>query len=358
MTGWKQMVPAFQSLRQAAIEGPVIILNISQYRSDAIIVYDFNDAVLVPLPGVEIGMLANLASYCSDPQFTRADDFAKKLRQVLQSLWNVLVSPVVEHLLPSLPAKSRIWWCPTSHLCALPLHAAGPYLPRQRNLPDIYISSYTSTLSVLIAARRNLATKDTKPELLVIADTGQPDALLPSVQKELERIQKYDIVVRQASGEDANKTNILSVLPQYRWVHFACHGHREQESFRSWFQLYGNERLELLDFIQARLPDAELAFLSACHAAAVDAQGTPDEVIHLAGALQFCGFRSVVGTLWAMADVDGPDVADDFYSHMISDNEKAMDFIQSAVGLNVAVKEMRKRKVPLDRWVNFVHIGA
>ncbi len=114
----------------------------------------------------------------------------------------------------------------------------------------------------------------------------------------------------------------------------------------------------MLDVVQARLPDAELAFLSACHAAAVDAQGTPDEVIHLAGALQFCGFRSVVGTLWAMADVDGPDVADDFYGHMMPENGRATDFKQSAAGLNVAVKEMRKRKVPLDRWVNFVHIGA
>jgi hypothetical protein len=36
--------------------------------------------------------------------------------------------------------------------------------------------------------------------------------------------------------------------------------------------------------------------------------GTPDEVVHLASAMQFCGFRSVVGTLWAMEDVYGCDV--------------------------------------------------
>jgi hypothetical protein len=29
-----------------------------------------------------------------------------------------------------------------------------------------------------------------------------------------------------------------------------------------------------------------------------------DEVTHLAVAMQFCGFRSVVGTMWAMADID------------------------------------------------------
>jgi hypothetical protein len=37
-----------------------------------------------------------------------------------------------------------------------------------------------------------------------------------------------------------------------------------------------------------------------------------DEVLHLS-AVQFCGFGSVVGTMWAMADTDGRDLARDFY---------------------------------------------
>ena len=349
---------SFQTLRTSASEGPVIIINISQYRSDAIVVHGGQDAVLVPLPAIEHETLAGFAAFCSDSKLTKADDFPKKLRQVLQALWRMVVSPIVDHLSPMLATKSRIWWCPTSHLCALPLHAAGPYLPKQRNLPDLFISSYTSTLSVLIAARSRPTTTNSKPELLVIADIGQPGSEIPSVEQELYHIQKYNRDARIASGQNANKDNILSSLPNHRWVHFACHGHREQESFHSWFQLYDKQRLELLDLIHARLPNAELAFLSACHAAAVDAQGTPDEVIHLAGALQFCGFRSVIGTLWAMADVDGPDVADDFYGYMIPQNGPLKEFMQSAEGLNVVTKEMRKRKIPLDRWVNFVHIGA
>jgi hypothetical protein len=44
--------------------------------------------------------------------------------------------------------------------------------------------------------------------------------------------------------------------------------------------------------------------------------GTPDEVVHLAAPLQFCGFRSVVGTMWAMEDVDWCDVTKDFYQYM------------------------------------------
>ena len=36
----------------------------------------------------------------------------------------------------------------------LPLHAAGPYRKGQQNLPHLYISFYTPTLTALIRARR------------------------------------------------------------------------------------------------------------------------------------------------------------------------------------------------------------
>ena len=38
----------------------------------------------------------------------------------------------------------------------LPLHAAGPYSYEQKNFPDIYVSSYTSSLSALIWVRADV----------------------------------------------------------------------------------------------------------------------------------------------------------------------------------------------------------
>jgi CHAT domain-containing protein len=160
-------------------------------------------------------------------------------------------------------------------------------------------------------------------------------------------------------GEQANRETLLSRLQQYPWVHFACHGHlAAKEPFLSSFQLHDNEWLTLADLIKARLPDAELAVLSTDSSAEIDVDDTPDEVIHLAAALQFCGFRSVVGTLWAMADIDGPDVAEDFYRYMFREPGGMGDFRDSAMALNHATREMRRRGVPVDRWANFVHIGA
>lgn len=86
-----------------------------------------------------------------------------------------------------------------------------------------------------------------------------------------------------------------------------------------------------LDIIEKGLAHAELAVLSACHSAAGD-RATPDEVLHLTSAMQFAGFRSVVGTLWAMADDDGPVVAEEFYKHMLRTGiGEAADCTEAAV---------------------------
>jgi CHAT domain-containing protein len=194
------------------------------------------------------------------------------------------------------------------------------------------------------------------PNLLVI---GQPGESLPNVQNEVDNIRQLGDFVNVIVGAEADREKILNGLQQHSWAHFACHGHLGDKSqpFNAYFELHGRQSLTLLDLIQARLPNAELAFLSACHSAEGDVV-TPDETIHLAAAMQFCGFRSVVGTLWAMADLDGPIVAEEFYKYMFRDPEKKADFRNSAEALSFAVRALRKKGVPLERWILFIHIGA
>ncbi|KAJ7277123.1 hypothetical protein C8J57DRAFT_1308599, partial [Mycena rebaudengoi] len=49
-----------------------------------------------------------------------------------------------------------------------------------------------------------------------------------------------------------------------RWVHFACHGVQSDSPTESALLLAGSSRLTLSDIIQLSLPNADLAFLSAC----------------------------------------------------------------------------------------------
>lgn len=357
-TDFLQVVP-FTTLQTVAAEGPVIIVNISEYRSDAIILHRGGPPVLIPLPEASPEHLTYLSSQLPDG---RGKNARRVILPILRSLWDSIVCPVRDELATlGVAEQSRIWWCPTSELCALPLHAAGPYTSGERNLPDIYISSYTPTLSMLIGARSNIVRRSAIPKLLVMGQPGDniEAAMLPGAREELRRIHSFGDFVDILVAREADRHTVLSSLQQHSWIHFACYGHQALQPFHSFFQLHDEERLTLIDLLQARLPNAEFAFLSACHSAAGDIHSTPDEVIHLAAALQFCGFRSVVGTLWAMADIDGPDIAEDFYRYMFRESSRAVDFKDSAMALNQAIKAMRKRKgMTVDRWINFIHIGA
>jgi CHAT domain-containing protein len=56
-------------------------------------------------------------------------------------------------------------------------------------------------------------------------------------------------------------------------------------------------RLTIKEIMQLNLPRAALAFLSACQTAKGD-KNAPDQAVHLAASMLFCGFRSVIGTMW------------------------------------------------------------
>ena len=141
-TDFLQAVP-FATLQTAAAEGPIIIVNISQYRSDAIILQSVGDPVIVPLSVSLPTILTQLSSQFARACASKGKDSAKLILRILRSLWNNIAFPVRTQLVTlGVPDKSRIWWCPTSKLCGLPLHAAGFYsstVPKPNSIPDYYI---------------------------------------------------------------------------------------------------------------------------------------------------------------------------------------------------------------------------
>ncbi|KAF8155885.1 CHAT domain-containing protein [Crassisporium funariophilum] len=371
-----QPIP-FSSLREAANEGPVVVVNISRYRSDAIIVINNRPPILVPLPSVSPSHLDQLsetlqsslvlkkASLEADAKVLHVT--AKGLREtrlndiqsVLRALWTDVVSPIVGKLqYLGFAELSRIWWCPTGQLCALPIHAAGPYDGITKGLQDLYVSSYTSTLSSLIEARNRKGGAVAHNGLLFI---GQPDASLPGVAIELRRIQRILKSVHPLLNDQATPETVLSALQLYSWAHFSCHGYRDYTNiFQSSFHLHNKSELTLIDLVKARLPNADFAFLSACHSASGAVEETPDEVIHLSAAMQFSGFRSVVGTMWEIGDRDAVEVSEAFYRYLFRNGlgSKA-DYKDSAKGLHLAINTLRKQSgITPARWIQFIHIGV
>ncbi|KAH8991526.1 CHAT domain-containing protein [Lactarius akahatsu] len=341
--------PSFDTLRSAASSGPVIIINHSTWRSDILILLHNTSPSLIPTPHDfydRANVLKDRLLYSRHKYGLDSSHYDETLASVLEELYKLVGKPVINRLRQlNIPEQSR-----------------GP-IPSDdgvvRYFLDLYICSYTPTLSALIQSRnRDSGSRSSdRPSILLVA---QPDPSLPTVGGEIQVVRGLNTEVTSLISKAATPAAVIDGFHHNRFVHFACHGTLEAgKPFEAGFELYGDKRLTLLEIVRSDLPTAEFAFLSACHTAEVTEGSVIDEGLHLAAAVQYCGFRSVVGTMWAMVDEDGRDLAEHFYKALFSNSGCVPYYERSAKALRVAVKKLRrKRRITLERWVNFVHYGA
>ena len=129
----------------------------------------------------------------------------------------------------------------------------------------------------------------------------QPDTSgyrsLPGTLNELRKIEAvvpdHDLV-RLVRG---SVNDVISHLPTTSIAHFACHGEQNQQNPLESALILQDGQLKVSQIMQQRMPNASLAFLSACETAMGD-ENLPDEAIHLGATLFFAGFRGVVATMW------------------------------------------------------------
>ncbi|KAI0291353.1 CHAT domain-containing protein [Multifurca ochricompacta] len=355
--------PSFENIRVAASHGPIVIINHSEWRSDILILLRDSSPSLILTTNDFYDRANKLRDrlVVARKEGLDSDKYKRALRSVLDGLYKLVGRPVIDRLRGlGVPEQSRIWWCPTSVFCSLPLHAMGP-IPSddgvKRYFSDLYIPSYTPTLSALIESRKPSPKTSIQPSLLLVAN---PDESLPGAFGEMEIIQSLNsrLPVATLCGKNATPAGVVEGLRHHGFAHFVCHGKLETgKPFDASFKLFGDERLTLLDIVRSRLPAAEFAFLAACHTAELTDDSIADEGLHLTAAVQYCGFRSVVGTMWEMADIDGSEIAENFYKSMFSRNGEGVPYhSRSARALRDATRKMRRKKgMTLERWVNFVH---
>ena len=356
--------PPLDALNSAASNGPVIIINHCKWTSDIIVLLHNSPPSLIPTSDDFYARARKLQEQLLEErkEGLESDKYEDVLRFVLKELYELVGRPVIKKLNElNIPEQSRVWWCPTSVFCSLPLHAMGP-IPSDvgplRYFLDLYIPSYIPSLSALIESRKSSSETFAKPSILLVS---QPDEKMLQAHKEMKAVQAVDTQVTTLFSAKATPTAVLERLRDHPFAHIVCHGILEPgKPFEASFKLFRGKRLQLLDIVRSQLPDAEFAFLSACHTAELTDESVADEALHLAAAMQFCGFRSVVGTMWAMADADGWDIARNFYHSVFSDRtQDAKYYERTAEALRDAVVRLRrKRGMTLERWVNYVHYGA
>jgi tetratricopeptide (TPR) repeat protein len=341
--------PGEPELLSAASEGPVIFINVSTYRCDALIITE--DSIRsVSLPGLAIGDLIRQKAGLSMYGF--------KDQGVLQWLWDTVVFPILQDLQMSEGRASEtlphIWWIPTGLLSRFPLQAAGHHLEQHsRSLLDIAVSSFASSIRSISRSRSGTIGNPTNADRLVLLAIEKTTGCQPLLfaREESEAIKKLCLDVNLEVVEPKHyRRPVLDALRSCKIFHFVGHGHSHPTDPLQSRLLLDDPRedpltlasfLETDTFVQPPL----LAYLSACSTSQVQNERMLDESLHLVSAFQLAGFQHVIGTLWDVDDELSKEVASLVYETII---EMGMTHESVRLGLHVAIKSCR------DRWRSIV----
>ncbi|KAJ7618647.1 CHAT domain-containing protein [Roridomyces roridus] len=291
-----------------------------------------------------------------------------QFESILSALWLGIVKPVLDGLAFSTPQtanKPRIWWCLTGPLVFFPIHAAGIYGGESKirsKVSDYVISSYTPSVTALVEGYRRQSVSYKGLHMLAVAQpaaSGQRH--IPGTKTEINHIKDLarakGIHVITLHEDQATVAKVQKEMQKCQWAHFACHGVQDVATpTASGLLLAGDSCLTLANIIQLPLPEADFAFLSACHTATGD-EKFQEESVHLAAGMLLAGYRGLIATMWTIEDQDAPQVAKDVYEHLLQTSPP--DPIKAAEALHLAVEKLLEKspkKSFLD-WVPYIHMG-
>ncbi len=358
-------LPTFDDVLLAARHGPVVFLNVSTLRSDAILLDHRLGVRTLPLPDVTPNAVREQTRTLHEalqPETMLDLGQQQRFAEVLAWLWDAMIERVLNELGIGPPAPGqdlpRIWWIPTGPLAVMPIHAAGRHDTRTsaaQNLLDRAVSSYTPTLRALIHARRR-PTVSARSRPLVVSMGQTPGApALPSAATEAEVVRRLFPGTRVLTDEHATRAQVLAELPGRSWAHFACHAVVDTGSpslGRLLLHDHHRHPLTVLDLSRLNLQNAELAYLSACDTATSPDDRLFDEAIHLASSFQLAGFAHVIATLWPLYDGIAAGFAEPVYRRLATR-------VEPDAAVHDAVCELREKYPNLTSvWAGLIHVGS
>jgi CHAT domain-containing protein len=247
---------------------------------------------------------------------------------------------------------------------------------------DFVVSSYTPTISALLRAQKSAAPiRSADVKMLLVGEDCAANlrmGKLWNVPKELACVEFIATTKQfghtvESIPSAATVERVTDRIKPANFVHLACHGIQDPtKALESGFFLRDG-MLTISKLMELELDQPWFAYLSACETAKGDAE-QPDQVIHLAAAMLFAGFKSVVATMWsvelskcvvmaklmqvhrAMGDEDGPALAEWFYEELMSNETIDADAV--AYALDGAVRKLREKGPSPKRWAQFIHLGA
>ena len=341
------LAPSEDELKAAAEYGPIVIINVSDYRCDVLIIEKIQIRSL---------RLSHLNINDVQDRTTESTESLAK-PEILEWLWETIAQPVLSMLgfvqPPSDDCWPHIWWIPTGPLAKFPIHAAGYHSDGlSDNVIDLAISSYSSSVKTLIHGRRHRAQLKKVPKskniILVAMPKTPKNGDLQFVTKEIDELTNLCSSMNlQIEKPSPFKEAVLSALNSCTIFHFAGHGFTDDsDPSKSHLLLkdWETEPLTVAKLFETNLRKQTpfLAYLSACGTGQIKHDELIDESLHLISACQLAGFQHVIGTLWQVNDKSCVDMAVKTYEWM-RDHEMSDESVSE--GLHHASRSLR------DQWI-------
>jgi len=392
---------SMDEMKACASEGPIVVVNLTDISSDAIIV-STSKVQNIPLPKLRTGKvpafvssaLRNFRSSDRDFQDILADrDIGSEDEDpgsmdtefFLSWLWESCVKVVLDELGPRPTALvgveqlPRVWWIGAGVASSFPFHAAALFTNKydsENNALDRMVPSYTPSIKALSYSREKskqyASRPHQKPTVTVVTMATTPGyAALDGVELESDLIKTkcdssslYACVKLPQPTADVVWENIV----RSEIVHFACHGKSDsRDPSRSHLLLQVNDESghpkvdELTVSRVSSVENARLAwisYLSACSTAQINASKFADEGIHISSALQVAGFAHVIGCQWRVEDKVCVKVAGYSYEAFMGRDRQRLCNRAVAQALRTAILRVRGEHPDPQQWGAYIHSGA
>ncbi|KAJ5465048.1 uncharacterized protein N7458_000734 [Penicillium daleae] len=233
--------PSLQTLRDTASEGPIVIVNVTDISSAALIgrpsPWPVKHIELPDLDTFDIESFQPFSLTGPGSRYIGAEEFESTGSDFLIFLerlwfdWFDCVSPILEELQFSPPKRDggdlpRIWWMGTGMASSLPFHAAGCHTPESvENAYSCVVFSYTPSLKTLRYIRERGNRKPERRTTLLVTMSTTPRANdLPGVATEADAIQETMHPVKILSQPDS--ATVMGALNEYSIAHLHATGAR------------------------------------------------------------------------------------------------------------------------------------
>ena len=387
-----------KNLQQLTANAPIVFINASVSRSDALIIPKGDDPFHIPLPNFGMEMitqqgarfLLSLERLSSKNAEVISEGFAD-YKAVMKWLWESAAKPILDKIdfsgYPLGPAnKPHIKWVATGWASFYPIHAAGDFTQSESQsspscVHDCVVSSYTTSLKALTFARRNETRFGTELDLKNHRALAVAMGTTPGLGKEQDlnvepEIQSFkDLLGSSMQVQILRQKDSKTVKDQLQTSYvalFTCHAKAdEKDPSKSAILLQDCARYnpttrtnEIRDaqpfcvrtILKLDLQQCRLIHLSACKTAMNKDLSLRDEGIHIAGGFHMAGVPHVISTLWRVAESVSTELTSGFYKYL-KNGDTQLHVDRSADALHMAIQQLRNRGVEPMLWGPFIHSG-